>query len=152
MKEISLGHKIFKSVGRTVIVCVFYHKQTSNSENNLLRMNLHSAAAILYLHRSGIGGPDGQQSVSVGGDNSAWLQGLGLDGAAVHVESGGLVLHAEGDLVPPQVHQGFHRLAVENAAHLAGRGVGAPGTQGQGAVGAAEVHGELGFLEERREG
>lgn len=152
MKEISLNQKIFNSAGRTVIVCVFYHKQTSNSENYLFRMNLHSTAGSLYLHRLGIGSPDAQQSVSVGGNNSAWLQGLGLDGAAVHVEGGGLVLHAEGHLVPPQVHQGFHRLAVENAAHLTGRGVGAPGAQGQGAVGAAEVHGELGFLEERREG
>lgn len=115
-------------------------------------MNLHSAAEILYLHRPGIGSPDAQQSVSVGGNNSAWLQGLGLDGAAVHVEGGGLVLHAEGHLVPPQVHQGFDRHAVENAAHLAGRGVSTPGAQGQGAVGATEVNGELGFLEERHKG
>lgn len=149
MKEISLNQEFSKSVGRTVIVCTFYHKQTSHFENNLLSMNLHSAAGTLYLHRPGIRGPDAQQGVSVGGNNSAWLQWLGLDGAAVHVEGGGLVLHAEGHLVPPQVHQRFHRLAVENAAHLAGCGVGAPGAQGQGAVGAAEVHGEL---EERREG
>lgn len=115
-------------------------------------MNSHGNAGILYLHWAGIGGPDAQQSVSVGGNKSAWLQGLGLDGAAVHVEGGGLVLHTEGHLVPPQVHQRFHRLAVENAAHFASRGVGAAGAQGQGAVRAAEVHGELGFLEERHEG
>lgn len=99
-----------------------------------------------YLHRPTIWRLNAKQSVSVGGHRSSGLQRFGLDGAAVHVERGGAVLHAQGDLVPPQVHQRLHPLARENAARQIGGGVLASGAQGQAAIGTAEVHRDLHIL------
>lgn len=82
--------------------------------------------------------------MSVSGNDSTGLQRFGLNGVAVHVEGGGSVLHAEGHLVPAQVHQSLHPLAGEDAAHRVSCRVYAPGAQGQGAVGAVKVHRELG--------
>lgn len=96
-----------------------------------------------YLRRRGIRCPDAQKRVSVGGCDSTGLQGSGLDGVAVHKEGGGLALNAEGHLVPARVHQSLHGLPRENAAHRVSGGVGGHGPQGQGSVGAAEVHRQL---------
>lgn len=61
------------------------------------------------------------------------------------MEGGGFALHAEGHLVPAQVHQGLHPLPGENTAHQVSCGLYAPGTKGQGSIQAIEVYRELGF-------
>lgn len=59
------------------------------------------------------------------------------------MEGGGFALHAEGHLVPAQVHQGLHPLTGENAVHRVLGGLRGPRTERQGAIGAVEVYGEL---------
>lgn len=99
----------------------------------------------MYLRGPGVHGADGQQRVSVGGHLAAALQGLGLDGAAVHVERGVAVAHAQRHLVPAQVPQGLHALAGEHAAGVRlVRPAHAPRPQRQRALGSVEVQGELG--------
>lgn len=68
---------------------------------------------------------------------------FGLHGDAVHEKGGGVTLYAEGNLVPAHVHQSFHSLSGEQATRGVGSWDGGPGKQGQGAIGAAEVHRQL---------
>lgn len=81
--------------------------------------------------------------MSVSGGHSTGLQRFGLDGFAVHEKGGGVALYAEGHLVPARVHQSFHSLSGEKATRGVASWDGGPGPQGQGAVGAAEVHRQL---------
>lgn len=59
---------------------------------------------LSYLHRSSIRGPYAQHGVSISCHISMWLQQLGLTRAAVYEEGGRLLLKANGNLVPAQVH------------------------------------------------
>ena len=93
-----------------------------------------------YLCWSSIRSPNTQQCVSVNREDSSGLKGLCLDGAAVHVEGGGAVFHAQGQLVPAEVHEGLYPLPGENAADQVSRGVHPSGSNGQGAISSTQVH------------
>lgn len=97
-----------------------------------------------YLHRPGIRCPNAQKCVSIGGSDSTGRQRFDLDEVAVHKEGDGLALYAEGQFVPAHVHQSLHSLPREKATHRVARRVGRPGAEGQGAIGSAKLHRQLG--------